>query len=390
MLRAVAIFVVGLLLGSGVMWAFTPAGVTTATESPAGPQPRRAVMALGTIEPRDGIVLVSSPLVGYQVLQVHVRDGQFVKAGDPLVDLDTAAAEAEYQLAASQLTEAQEGQQAKITLGKERVATAELAVQQATDGKELELAAQQSRIKLAAAKQKQAGKDLEKVQELRKLAEPLATEQQVEQARVLVEAAEAEVEATNVAMKRLEQALTFQKQTAAAELRAAQQSLAFAEKGTGIASLERRVELAELKRKQTKVVATSNGVVLNVNVRAGEIVAQQPLLQMADLDNLVCSVEVDAGDVPFLQANQPALVRCRAFQDAVLDGTVDRVGNQVAQASLRPLDPRKPVDRNATKVTVSIDAKKAARLINTSGNDRRPALIGLQVDVEFPLKTPVE
>jgi ABC exporter DevB family membrane fusion protein len=392
-LRVVAIFLMGLALGVGGALAYrsdangssSTRGEPGKTGSISGMQPRRSVMALGTLEPRDGIVQISSALVGYQVKQVRVQDGQLVKPGDVLVELDARAADGEHEVALSQLAEALERQQTEIALAKQRVASADLAVQQATEGRQLELDSQQSRIAVAAAKKKQAKNDAERVEALRKLPEPLASDQQVEQQALVLEGAAAELDAAQVALKRLEQVLTFQQQTAAAELRAAQQSLAVAKKGTGVESLERRVELAELKLKQTNITAPAAGVVLGVMTHAGEVVAQQPLLQIADLDNLICQAEVDAGDVPYLQANQKATVSCRAFQDSVLDGTVDRVGNQVTQATLRPLDPRKPVDRDVTKVVVLIDSQKAAQLINMSGKDRRAALVGLQVEVAFPL-----
>ena len=78
----------------------------------------------------------------------------------------------------------------------------------------------------------------------------------------------------------------------------------------------------------------------------------------------------------------------RAFHDATLDGTLDRIGNQITKATLRPLDPRKQVDRDVAKVVVLVDAKKAARLINAAGKDRRATLVGLQVEVTFPLAEP--
>jgi ABC exporter DevB family membrane fusion protein len=398
-MRIAAIFLTGLALGAagalvvrsnadggGVQppdGARLVAGATS--EKSAGLARRRAVMALGTIEPRDGIVQIGTALVGFQVQHVRVKDGQFVNPGDVLVELDASAADVELRLAVSQRDEALERQQAEITLAQQRVASAQLAVEQAGEGRGLELDLQQSRLSVAAARQKQAHKDVERLEELRKLPEPLATEQQVEHLQVALEAAAAEHEAAQLAVKRLEQTLAFQQQTGAAELRAAEQSLALAEKGTGIESLNRRLELAELKSKQTKIIAPTAGVVLSVMAHPGEVVTQQPLVQIADLDNLIAAVEVEAGDVPYLQADQPATIRCRAFQDSVLEGTVDRVGNRVTQPTLSPLDPRKAVDRDVTRVVVQIDSRQAARLINSSDKDRRAALVGLQVEVSFPV-----
>ena len=397
-LRTLGIFLIGLALGIGGMVvlrsgpgsgpvASDGSELASNSDAPADSDlpPRHSVVALGTLEPRDGIVQISSALTGYQIKQVHVQDGQLVKAGAVLIELDASPAKAEHELALSQQAEAGEKQQAEIDLAKQRVAAAELSVQQASEGRELELAAQKSRVSVAAARRKQAQRDLERLTELRALPEPLTSEQQVEQQQLMLDAAAAEQDASESALKRLEQSLTFQAQTAAAELRAARQSLALAEKGTGLESLARRVEIAELKLQQTKITAPAAGVVLNVNAHPGEVVPQQPLIQLADLDQLVCIAEVEAGDVPYLQPNQKATVKCRAFQGSILDGTVDRVGNQVGEAGLRPLDPRQPVDRDVTQVVVLIDSKKAARLINLPGRDRRAALVGLQVEVTFPL-----
>lgn len=399
MLRVVAIFLIGLIVGVGVTFAYRGLAPTAPT-TPAGDNPthsgnssttgqaaqiRRSVVALGTLEPRYGVVLVGSALVGYPIREVRVKEGQYVQAGDVLIEIDNSAPLAEQQLALAQQSEALERQQTEIALAKERVAAARLALEQVQSGKQLEIDTQQARIKVAAAKLAQAKKDVERLEGLRKLAEPLASEQQVEQQHVVVEAASAEHDAAEVGGKRLAQSLVFQEQTAAAELRAAELSLAIAEKGTGVEAVKRRVELATLKLKQTSIVAPSAGVVLGVVAHPGEMVAQQPLVQIANLDELVCVAEVEAGDVPLLSANNAAVITCRAFQDAALDGAIDQVGNQIVQAALRPLDPRKPVDRNVTKVTVNTDARKAARLFNVAGKERRGALIGLQVEVEFPL-----
>ena len=204
---------------------------------------------------------------------------------------------------------------------------------------------------------------------MRKLSEPLASQTQVDEQEVAAKAAAAECDAAKIALSRLRQTLAFQEQNANAELHAAEQSLALAEKGTGVESLKRRVELAELKLNQVTIAAPSNGMVLSVMAHPGEIVAQQPLLQLADLDHLVCVAEVDAGEVPALQYGQKATISCRAFHDSTLEGTLDHVGNQIAKATLRPLDPRKQVDRDVAKVVVQIDAKQAARIIDAAGKE---------------------
>jgi HlyD family secretion protein len=397
MWRALGILLVGAVIGAIAVLAYqrdwrsssdSPESNTTppTSNAPSQTEPsRRSVMALGTLEPGNGIVQISSPMIGFHIQKVVVEEGQSVKAGDVLIELDPTEAQAEVQLARTRLEEAQQRQEAELALASERVKSAELAVQQATSAEPLELEAHKSRLTVTELKKEQSKKDLDHAEQLRKLAEPLASQQQVEQQRVLVEAAAAEHFAAEVAGKRLTQTLAFQKQTASAELRAATQALSLAEKGTGIQSLKQAVSLAELKLAKTKISTTTGGVVLNVLAHPGEVIAQQPLMQITDLDTLVCVAEVDAADVHRLGITHPARITSPAFQDTVLEGKVARLGSVVTQASLQPLDPRKPIDRNVAKVVIFLDSQRVAQLMNKGEQERRTALIGLQVEVEFPL-----
>jgi HlyD family secretion protein len=329
------------------------------------------------------MVQVGSALAGYRIQQVHVREGQTVAAGDRLVTLDASAAEAELRLAEAQHADAVERQQAEVAMLKERVATAELAVRQADQGKQLELSAARSRVELATLKLQQAEQDLDRATQLRQLTEPLVSQQQVEQQRLAFEAAVAELNAARAARKQLEQSLVFRDQTAAAELRTAQQALDVARKGAGLESLAQTVALAQLKLERTRIDAPSAGTVLHVLINAGELVSPQPLLQMANLDALACMAEVYAADVPLLSVGQRARIRSRAFQDSELTGTIERIGSVAGPPALRPLDPRQPVDRTVAKVVVSIDARSKEPPAGSREGDRRIAWIGLQVEVEF-------
>ncbi len=392
MLRTLPILILGSALGvlGTLVWLrVVPSPWSQRAESDAdvasAPTPQRSIIALGTLEPRDSIIVLSGALVGHHIKKVNVEEGQAVKPGDVLIELDAAAVETELQVARALQSEAEEKQQAEIELAKERVKTAQLGVQQASEGRQLELDAQRSRIAVVILKMVQAEKDLENLQALRALPEALASRQQVEHQQVLLEGARAEHEASRIASKRLEQSLNFQQQTAAAELKASELALSIAEKGTGLESLRKRTALAELKLTQTQITAPSAGVVLNVMAHPGEVVSQQPLLQLADVNHIVCVAEIEVGDVARLNTGQDAIVSSRAFNDATLPGKVDRIGNVVTRSTLRTVDPRQSVDRNVAKAIVLIDSNRAAQLIHANSSDRRTALIGLQVEVEFPL-----
>ena len=388
-LRVAGILLLGLAIGIAATFAYYylfPASQGESSPSlPVTKGAKQSVVAQGTLEPRTGPVLIGSALVGYQIRKVAAKEGDVVTAGQTLVELDTAVVDEEMRIAEAQKRSAAEEQQSQIDLAQQRVDAAELAVKQAQDARQLEVEAQQKRLDVAELKWKQAESDLKRLQSLRSGADPIVSAQQVEQQEVQKELAAAERDASKVALSRLEQSLDFQLQKAQAEQKAAQRALQIAQKASALDSLEGQISLAKLKRDQTKVTAPLSGTVISVGVHPGEVVGTQPLLQIADLTDLVCIAEVDVSDVPLLRENGEATITSRAFRGREIKGTIERIGNVAGSAKLQPFDPRQTVDRTVTTVTLRIDAQEA---ISAVGGDERSvgaALVGLQVDVKFPV-----
>jgi ABC exporter DevB family membrane fusion protein len=344
---------------------------------------KRSVMAQGTLEPRSGPVLIGSSLVGYQIHKVAVKEGDVVQQGQTLLELDAAAADEELKIAEAQKRDAAERQRSEIDVAQQRLDAANLTAQQAQDAMQLELESQRKRLDVAELKVKQAEKDLHRLKSLREGPDPIVSAQQVEQQEVLQELASAERDAAKVAMTRLQQSLDFQLQKARAEQKAAASSLELVQKGSALDALEGQISLAKLKLGQTKVTAPLGGTVIHVVVHAGEVVTTQPLLQIADLNDMICVAEVDVSDVPLLHENGEAIITSRAFRGQKLKGTIERIGNLAGSATLRPLDPRQAVDRTVTSVTLRIDAQEAMQALGGDGRDVGAALVGLQVDVKF-------
>ena len=389
MLRIAGILLLGLAIGVAATFAYNyllPAPQGEPTPSlPAAKAVKQSVVAQGTIEPRTGPVLVGSALIGYQIRKVNVKEGDIVSQGQTLVELDTAAVEEELKIAEAQKRNAAEEQQSQIDIAQQRVDTAELAVKQAQDATQLELETQQKRLDVAELKRKQAESDLRRLKSLHTGADPLVSSQQVEQQEVLKELADAERDAAKVALSRLQQSLDFQLQKAQAEEKAARRALQIAQRGSALDSLEGQISLAKLKREQTKVTAPLAGTVIHVGVHPGEVVTTQPLLQIADLTDLVCIAEVDVSDVPLLRENGAATITSRAFRGQEIKGTIERIGNVAGSARLQPLDPRQAVDRTVTHVTLRIDAHEALAALGGDERSSGSALMGLQVDVKFPM-----
>jgi multidrug resistance efflux pump len=323
--------------------------------------------------------------VGTPVLEVLVREGQVVKPGEQLVLLDATVPEEELRIAQTQRLQAQERQQTEIALARQRLEAANLALEQAQSALGPETEAQSKQIDVAAAKLEQAQGDLKRLETLERGDRPLVSAQQVEHQKTLVKLATVEREAASLALKRMEQSLKFNLQKAETEKKAAEEAVAIANRGTAIAAIDRQIRLAEHKLTQTKVAAPSTGTVISILAHPGELVSAQPLAQIANLNALECLAEVDVADLPLLKDKHDAFISCRAFRGTKIKATIERIRNVAGAATLRPVDPRKNVDRTVATVVLKIDAGEAAQLLGSTVKDAGSALMGLQVDVEIPL-----
>jgi len=390
----------GVALGAVAAWGFqfasapaAPAAADAAREARpatapvagAGAAPeKRSVFALGTLEPRDGIIQLTSPLAGTRVQKVNVSDGQQVEAGDVLLELDPTAAELELALARAERQGAAERQQAEIDAAQERVTLADLAVKQAQQSRDVELDAQQKQLRVAEDKLQQAQDARQRLQSVQRVPANMP-DPQLDQQRSVVQLATAERDAAQAALRRVEQSLDFAIEKAQAEQRAASQTLEQTKKSTALAALDDQVAIAEQKAARTKISAPSGGTIIGLLVHPGELVATQPLVQLADLSVLVCQAEVDVADVFLLRENQPAWITCRAFPGAKIHARVEQIRNRAGAATLHPLDPRQAADRTVATVVLEVDRDELLRQLRTAARGAPVALIGLQVDVEVPL-----
>jgi HlyD family secretion protein len=388
-----AVVAVGSLIGSGATrgWGSISQSPIRRLEFASALRPSK-ITALGTLEPRVGPILVGSPLAGTRITKILVEEGVTVAAGDPLVELDRSAIEKELEVAQKQRDDASQRQRSEMTLANQRIAAAENAVDQIKQTREPELEAQRGRYNLSEVKVAQAEKDLQRLKHLHEGPDPLASSQQLEQQQLLLDVSKSERDAQKVALQQLELNLKFQAQKADAELAAARESKAIAENKAAIELLDRRVALAQLKLDETIVKAPTKGTVIRLAAHAGELVATQPLVQLADLDDMVCSAEVDVADLNHLPlptkegkgGDARAIVTSRAFGGKTLSaGPILNVRNLVGSAMLRPVDPRKTVDRSVAIVTLAINGKDARELVGAGTPDAAVALVGLQVDVTF-------
>ncbi|MCA9189632.1 MAG: efflux RND transporter periplasmic adaptor subunit [Pirellulaceae bacterium] len=145
------------------------------------------------------------------------------------------------------------------------------------------------------------------------------------------------------------------------------------------ASLAKQLELLREKQKQSELVAPISGTVVKIYVRPGQIVALDPILQMADLSNMVCVAEVYESEVKRLQVGQLATIRSSAFGEPFhregIPGRVQSIGTLIGAAQTKKLDPFAKADTRVAEVRIAIEAPEAIAVA--------AKLVNLQVDVEI-------
>lgn len=331
------------------------------------------VSAIGRIEPAGGVLQISA-LVGDQLERYAdgVVEGAHVQAGSPLAYLASRdIRKLELEALDAKITEAEERAKAEENSAQSRVDIAQLAVE-STANLDLEIAAQKKQVDALEAKLVLARKDAERLDGLPK---SLISDQQRERQQLLIDTSEAELGAANAALAKLEKSRPMAEKQHQADLDAAQASLELVKASASLASLKKQRELAEEQLQRTVITAPTNGTVLQIFTHPGELISNRPLMQFADLSQLVIVAEVDENDVARLKIGQPARVDSRAFGDSKpLDGRVSMIGNLVQTPALKSLDPFARADMRVVQVYVELDPASAQRIT---------PLINLQVDVTF-------
>lgn len=373
--------IVGALIAGGwylrpYFWPPSPDS-TNPTEIPAASEAldcQHSINALGYLMPRDGILSVSA-LPGEQLAVLHVKEGDSVSAGDLLAELQSKELRfLEWKARESQRIEAEKQFAAEKLAAEKKVEAAQLAIEK-IGLQDIEESAQQAQIEFLESNLRLATKNLDRLKEVR---DDLVSTQQVEQQQLLVEKTTAELKAAQGTLERMQASRAFAEKSAKAELEVAQAGLAQVMAADQAKSLEIAEKIAKLNYEHTLIEAPADGVILKIFVQPGESVGPEPILQMADLDRMICQAEVFETDIQCITVGQTARVTSPAFPNEASEngivGKVRRVSQLVASPKLQSLDPYAAADRHVVEVEIEFDAE-ASRIAGK--------FVNLQVQVEF-------
>lgn len=322
-LAAVALFSIG--CGGGT-------SATPGTQKVPGASGRDGgIGALGRIEPGDGLVRIAARSLSGQasiVRRLLVNDGDVVRAGQPIAELDSqdelgaaaAAAAAEVEVARRRLAQVQAG------------------------AKPSDVAAQRAEVQRLQVEVAAADKELERYRRLGSNVTALE-----------VDRLQARADTLRRALLAAEQRLTSLN-----EVREADTALAAAELEAAI----RREARARAGHAASIIRAPVDGRVIDVHARAGEVVGAEGLMELAPTGPMYAVVEVPESDAARVRVGQRATVSGDGLA-APLAGTVERVGSLVREHRLLPVDPARFSDARVIEVRVRIDdAAAVAHLIN--------------------------
>jgi HlyD family secretion protein len=268
----------------------------------------QTVSANGEIKPKK-YVNVSSNMMG-RIVRLPVKEGDHVREGALLVQLEAVQSEADVRSAEASLDASQaelEGMAASIRSAEAAVTSAKAEITR-------------SEADLVRAKQAFA-----RSQELAK--EGLISSDQSERTKADYDISEAQLNAAKARLAQAEAQLgQTLKQRDSTSIRIAQQR----------ASLVR----ARDQFSKTTIHSTLDGIITNLPVNEGEIaivgIQNQPgttLMTIADMSIITAEVRVDETDIVNVKLGQEAKIKVDALGDRMLDGHVTEIGNSALTRS---------------------------------------------------------
>ena len=289
-----AVVVLGGAVAGANLYFRRDTGTTVNAEAIRARDLEAIVSASGRIQPKRQ-VSISANQMG-RVTRLAVEEGQSVKAGQFLLEIDPRQLEGRLQRGEAGVAAAQSGLQ-----------QARLAIDQAKTS----LAAAETNLELAR-------QNLNRQQNLWKA--ELTTREALERAQNEMTLRETEVRARQQDVRQREQ-----------EVRTREQQIKQEQAG-----------LAETQYNLTQIIINSpmDGIVTRRNIEEGETAvvgtmnnAGSQLLQIADMSVLEAEVEVDETDIPSVSLGQAAEITIDAVPDRTFKGRVTEIGNSPIQGA---------------------------------------------------------
>ena len=251
------------------------------------------VSASGSVEAETKAKLSSK--IGGKVIAFKTKEGELVKSGQLLVQLDDAELRAQLQQAKAAL----QGAEANLLTVKRGARTEEIA-------------AAEAQLASAKANLEEAKKNYTRMQQL--LNEGAISAQQLDTAKAQYEVALSQVKTAE------EQFRLIQSRTTAEDLSAAEAK---------VKEIKATLQQVQAQLENTQISAPFSGTVTQKLVEDGEtIVPGTPLLILADMKTIQVSCNVDETDIGKVRVGMPAKVYMDSYSGQGFPGIVKRLATQ--------------------------------------------------------------
>lgn len=283
--------------------------------------------------------------------------GQEATQGQELAYLESYSDRlAEKNLVASQLQEATARRKTIQASSAVLVEQARLRIKQIKEEGPLTIRAQEAKVRLVEAQLETANKELTR---LKNSAPSIVSEQQMNLQTLAVRTAEEELAGGRALLNKARTEYQLGLESAQLQLQSAEAEAARTLEEVPIASLEKKLALAEAGLQRTIIRAPRDGTILKVLAHAGETVGTQPILQMGDTRQMFAIAEVYETDRSRVHEGSRATVTSPALPHP-LTGSVVFVGSVIARNHVFDLNPTADVDRRVVEVKVRLDPSKVA------------------------------
>jgi HlyD family secretion protein len=312
----VAVVLIGAAVVGANLYFQRDTGVVVSAEAIRTRDLEALVSASGKVQPKRR-VNISANRPG-RVTRLAVEEGQRVKEGEFLLEIDPRSLEGQLQRSEAGVAAAESGlQQARVNLEQARVNL------------------EQANANLSLSRQ-----NLKRQEDLWK--GELTTRQDLERAQNEVAVRESDVKAREQEIKARQQEITTRE-------------IGIRQEQAGLATTRYDLD-------QVIISAPMDGIVTRRNIEAGETAvvgtmnnAGTVLLEIADMSVIEAEIEVDETDIPAVQLGQMAEVTIDAVPDKRFRGRVTEIGNSPVQAASGAQQQQQQRQATTFKVVITLD-----------------------------------
>ncbi|MBN1615322.1 MAG: HlyD family secretion protein [Deltaproteobacteria bacterium] len=285
------------------------------------------------------IHIVASKVPG-TVKSLAVQDNQFVKQGDPLLEIE----DQDYEVRVREAESALNVEKAKIGEIRARIDVAKRQLKEMP----FRIAAARAHLHVQEANLKQADADLQRARVL--FGKAILTEEKMEKAQTVFDVAAAQVLAAREQLKQAEAAQATQQ----AAIVQAEATLLSQE--NVIRQKEAQVKESRLKHSYTKILAPADGYIAKRSVEVGnQIQAGQPLMAIVPLDDVWIVANYKETQLGKVKPGQRVRIEVDSYPGRVFEGRVESI--MAGTGAVFSLFPPENATGNYVKVVQRIPVK---------------------------------